>query len=289
MSTGFATALGEITLVLFTTLAPSGALAFVLMGAALLREQGEARVRINRFLIVPIFVSLIGLVASATHLGNPDNALYVFTQVGHSPLSNEVFAAVVFMGLAGVYWLYQFADRANSRVQRAWLVVAMVSAVAFVAAVAFAYAGRTIVTWNTPFVPVALCLNALVGGPVLAVAGLHAANWEPAARGFGRTMVAASGVALAVNVAAYAVQGMDLARMANAVGSAAALVPQYPAMVVLFAALCAVGLAMAGVPLFRRAELSRRRAAAAAALVYAGIFVMRFAFYMMHMTSGISL
>ena len=196
MSTGFATALGEITLVLFTTLAPSGALAFVLMGAALLREQGEARVRINRFLIVPIFVSLIGLVASATHLGNPDNALYVFTQVGHSPLSNEVFAAVVFMGLAGVYWLYQFADRANSRVQRAWLVVAMVSAVAFVAAVAFAYAGRTIVTWNTPFVPVALCLNALVGGPVLAVAGLHAANWEPAARGFGRTMVAASGVAL---------------------------------------------------------------------------------------------
>ena len=170
MSTGFATALGEITLVLFTTLAPSGALAFVLMGAALLREQGEARVRINRFLIVPIFVSLIGLVASATHLGNPDNALYVFTQVGHSPLSNEVFAAVVFMGLAGVYWLYQFADRANSRVQRAWLVVAMVSAVAFVAAVAFAYAGRTIVTWNTPFVPVALCLNALVGDPVLAVA-----------------------------------------------------------------------------------------------------------------------
>ena len=32
--TGFATALNEITLVLFTTLAPSGAVAYVIMGMA---------------------------------------------------------------------------------------------------------------------------------------------------------------------------------------------------------------------------------------------------------------
>lgn len=289
MGSGFDTALGEITLVLFTTLAPSGALAFVLMSAAALHAQGDERARINRFLFIPLFVSLIGLVASATHLGNPDNALYVFTQVGHSPLSNEVFAAVAFMGLAGVYWLYQFAEHARPAVQRVWLVATMAAAMAFVATVAFAYAGRTIVTWNMPLVPVALCLNALVGGPVLAVASLCAAKWEPAGQGFGRVLLAVSTVALVANAAVYVMQGVDLAGIQNAVGSAAALVPHYGAMVLAFAMLAAVGLLMAAAPLFRHKPLSGRRAATAVGLVYAGIFVMRFAFYMTHMTSGISL
>ena len=44
---------------------------------------------------------MVGLVASATHLGNPANALYVFLGVGRSPLSTEVFCAVVFLALGG--------------------------------------------------------------------------------------------------------------------------------------------------------------------------------------------
>ena len=53
---------------------------------------------------------MVGLVASATHLGNPANALYVFTGVGRCPLSTEVFAAVIFLALAGVYLLYSFVE-----------------------------------------------------------------------------------------------------------------------------------------------------------------------------------
>lgn len=45
--TGFATALNEITLVLFTTLAPSGAVAYVIMGMAALRAQGDERKRLS--------------------------------------------------------------------------------------------------------------------------------------------------------------------------------------------------------------------------------------------------
>ena len=40
--TGFATVLNEITLVLFTTLAPSGAVAYVIMGMAALRAQATS-------------------------------------------------------------------------------------------------------------------------------------------------------------------------------------------------------------------------------------------------------
>ena len=103
MVSGLDTALGEITLVLFTTLAPSGVVAYACMALpVLVRSTADAvRQRINLFLNIPLAVSMVGLVASATHLGNPANALYVFLGVGRSPLSTEVFCAVVFLALAG--------------------------------------------------------------------------------------------------------------------------------------------------------------------------------------------
>ncbi len=55
--TGFATALNEITLVLFTTLAPSGAVAYVIMGMAALRAQGDERKRLSGALLIPFLVT----------------------------------------------------------------------------------------------------------------------------------------------------------------------------------------------------------------------------------------
>lgn len=73
MPLGFSMALDEITLVLFTTLAPTGAMACVIMAAVLVfAPLGEAeRTRINRALCIPLIVAMVGLIASATHLGSP--------------------------------------------------------------------------------------------------------------------------------------------------------------------------------------------------------------------------
>lgn len=289
MITGFDTALSEITLVLFTTLAPSGAVAYIVMVLATLRTQGDERKRISGALLIPFLVSLVGLVASATHLGNPDNALYVFSHVGQSPLSNEVGAAVLFLGLSGVHWLYQFAEHAKRPVLNVLVTIAMVAAVVFVLSIAFAYSSRTIMTWNTPFVPVALCLNALVGGPVLALAGLQFSHWKPASGWAGRMLLVLSAMALLVNIGVYLAQAAELAAIKNYVVSAAQLVPHVELFVAGFGVLVVAGLVIDAIPLMRRGELSVVRAAVASALVFAGIFVMRFAFYMMHMTTGISL
>ena len=101
---GFSTAFSEITLVLFTTLAPSGAVAYLLMNLPVLfgRVDGTLRQRLDRLSCLPLAITMVGLIASATHLGNPSNALYVFTGVGRSPLSTEVFCAVIFLALAGM-------------------------------------------------------------------------------------------------------------------------------------------------------------------------------------------
>ena len=287
---GFATALGEITLVLFTTLAPSGAIALALMGLPIVagRASEDERRRIDKFVSVPLVVSMVGLVASATHLGNPANALYVFVGVGRSPLSTEVFCAVVFLALAGVYWLYSFAERPRRGLQRGWMAALIVASGAFVTSVAFAYAADTIVSWDTWHVPANLWLNALVGGPLLALSGLRLARFAPADSLFGRVLVGMAVVALALNVGGYVLQGADLPGLRNAFVSAAGLVPSFGVLVAVFGVCGVLGIGLDGWALFvKRRPLSVVRASVACVFAFAGIFAMRFAFYMMHLTVGL--
>ena len=297
MGLGFETAWGELTLVLFTTLAPAGTLAFIIMTMPILlgRVDGGLRARLEKCLSIPLVLTLGGLVASATHLGNPSNALYVLSRVGASPLSNEVFAAVVFLAFAGLYWLYSFAQAPRRMLQRVWIVATALAGLAFIASIAQAYSVQTIVTWDSALVPVALCLNALVGGPVLAGLGLRASGCiRP--RGEGSLALAGTSLAaLGANVAVYILQARQLDGMANQVVGVGDLVPHYGAMVAAFAVLCACGIALfacaGGVRPATSASTGARRvvfrSAAGCLLVFAGIFTMRFAFYMTHMTVGL--
>lgn len=294
MMTGIDTAWGEITLVLFTTLAPSGVVAFMVMGLSLLRNDlpVETRRRINQFLSIPLVTTMVGLVFSATHLGNPANALYVFLGVGRSPLSTEVFCAVVFLSLAGLYWLYSFSIQPNERLRRWWMVFAIMAGVVFVSSVSLAYDADTIVSWSTPFVPLALWLNALVGGPILALVGLVAARYQPVEGRFGRVLVAVSLVALVANLTVYTLQAFQLPAIENSFLTAADLVPYYGGMVAVFGLLAGAGIGLDVSALFDRRNKSSRRltipcVAMASVLTLSGIFVMRFAFYMMHMTEGL--
>ncbi len=292
---GFANAWDEITLVLFTTLAPSGvaaliimALVFVVRGPAL---DTALRVAIDRFLWVPILVTMVGLVASATHLGNPANALYVLAGVGRSPLSNEVASGVVFLGSAGVYWLTAFsADGGRPRLRRAALVAICALGVVFVTAIAFAYDAETIESWHLPVVPLSLWANALLGGPLLALVGLAAAGYRSRDGRLERGLVAVAVLAWAANVALYLLWGASLPQIENALGAASDLAPAFMPLVGVFAVLAAAGVALAGAVAARVPALTALppwRLAAAFALVAAGLFVMRFAFYMTRMTVGL--
>ncbi len=304
MGIGLQTALGEITLVLFTTLAPSGAVAFAIMGLPVVRGGLDAHehARIDKFLSIPIVVTMAGLVASATHLGNPANALYVFLGVGRSPLSTEAFCAVVFLMLAGMYWLYSFAERPNRAAQRILMVASIVAGAAFVASVAFAYDVETIVSWSTVHVPLSVWLNAFLGGPLLAIVGLRAAGCASVEGRAGRALLALAVVALAGCIALYALQAAQLPSIENSFATAADLVPQYGLMIGAFAILAAAGVAVDAKPLLARDRTTHAasaggpgfragivRATCASLLAFAGIFVMRFAFYMMHMTVGLGL
>ena len=337
--TGFSFAFDEITLVLFTTLAPSGAVAYLLMSLPVMlgRATGDAARRLNQLTCLPLVIAMVGLVASATHLGNPSNALYVFTGVGRSPLSTEVGCAVAFLALAGIYWLYSFAEHPRRGLQRGLLAAIDVAIVAFVVAVAFAYHVDTIITWSLPLVPASLVLNSLVGGPLIALVGFALARW-PVSR------VALCGLAAAAfvaNTVVYVVLGAWLHPLANELATVEQLVPAYPVFAATFVLLSACGIALswraADGAQGRKAVSSGRAMSAPAAapaeplavadapaatpaeqgdataeqgdapaanglpgdlhyvvvraigalLALAGIFVMRFVFYMTHLTVGL--
>ena len=93
-----------------------------------------------------------------------------------------------------------------------------------------------------------------MGGPLLAAITLYAAQWRALAGRFGLMLMAAPFVALAANTVVYIVQGGQLGGVANSVVAAADLV----------------------------------RLLVACLLVFAGVFIMRFAFYMMHLTVGLA-
>lgn len=304
MISGFDTALGEVTLVLFTTLAPSGAIALVLVAAVLLFSKLEStmRARISTFMCIPLVVTMVGLVASATHLGNPANALYVFLHFGSSPLSNEVVSAVGLLACSGLYWLYSFSVKPFAWLQRLLLAMIAATGIVFVAMVSLAYSVDTIVTWSLPMVPISLWLNALVGGPLLAAITLYAAQWRVLAGRFGLLLMTVPFIALAANMVAYIVQGRLLNGVANSVVAAADLVPHYRTMLLAFALMCFAGCVLAALTMHAVSRetvahgggelaFSKRvlvRLLVACLLVFAGIFVMRFAFYMMHLTVGLA-
>ncbi|MEA5020867.1 MAG: DmsC/YnfH family molybdoenzyme membrane anchor subunit [Gordonibacter sp.] len=177
--------------------------------------------------------------------------------------------------------------------QRVWMVFVMVAGAVFVSAVAFAYSAETIVSWNTVYVPINLWLNALVGGPILAIAGLRAARYLPVEARYGRVLVGISAVAFVANVIGLVLQGAELPLIQNAFGAASDLVPYYGIMVVAFALLVLIGIGLDAWVLFGERKglggLCAVRIILASGLVLSGIFVMRFAFYMMHMTVGLGI
>ncbi len=304
MISGFETALGEITLVLFTTLAPTGALAVLIMGIPIMCGRATEREisRINKYLCIPLIVSMVGLVASATHLGNPANALYVFSSVGTSPLSNEVFAAVVFLALTGLYWLYCFSEKPQWLLLRIWYIAIALSGVAFILSVGFAYSSRTILTWNIWQAPAAILCNALVGGPLLALTSYACAGCVLLSRRREVRLLGVSVVAMLVNAGIYALQIHDVLLMSNSVIAVSELVPGYWWALVAFVVFTAAAQVLAWNMIKRlpadptesaHMVASRENKTIIAGLCLAtavcllGIFVMRFCFYLSHITVGL--
>lgn len=287
-------ALSEITLVVFTTIAPAGALGYVFLAAGILFTRDDDRAKkLSTYLIVPLLLALVGLIASATHLGTPANALYVLSGIGRSPLSNEVVAAALFLALGGAAWILSFGHRERDALSTFGLVAASCAALVFVVFVSLAYSVETIPTWNMPLAPLTLWMNALVGGPLVALLSFLCAD-VMSSRRFALACGVCSVAGALANVLLLALEYRALSGIVTTVAVGADLVPFMPVAIVFFFICSIVGALLASFAALRRgfATLAGRRrrivyGVCAVAIVLAGCFAVRFSFYAMYMTWGV--
>ena len=89
-------------LAIFTTLAPMAAASFVVLAYVFLagKPSAEEAKRLDKWTALPAVFMALGMIASFFHLANPMNALFVFSGVGSSPLSNVLLVTVVFAVVA---------------------------------------------------------------------------------------------------------------------------------------------------------------------------------------------
>lgn len=287
-------ALSEITLVVFTTIAPAGALGYAFLSAAIMLTRDDDRAKkLSGYLIAPLLLALVGLIASATHLGTPANALYVLAGVGRSPLSNEVVAAALFLALGGAAWILSFGHRKRDALSVLGLVAASCAALVFVAFVSLAYAVETIPTWDMPIAPLTLWMNALASGPLVALLSFLCADVMPSRR-FALACAACSAAAALINVLLLVFEYRALSGIVTTVAVGSDLVPFMPAAIAVFFLCSLAGMLLCLMVALRRgfATLAgrRRRIAygiCAVAVVLAGCFAVRFSFYAMYMTWGV--
>ena len=157
-------------------------------------------------------------------------------------------------------------------------------------AIGFAYHAPTILTWAYALVPVTLGCSALGGAPLLIVGTVRMAR-VTLGRRLRQVLLGCGVAASVVTVALLVAQWNYMGTVRNAVGPAAELVPFYPLLIGAYGmgALAAYGLTLLA---YRRGTATLPHAgllAGAAAVYFAGLFAVRFGFYMAHMTVGISL
>lgn len=279
MGTGFS----ETPLAVFTTLAPMGAGAFLVLACliAAAKLDDEALARLDKLSIVPFVVSAIGFIGAFFHLANPLHAFGVFAGIGTSPLSNEVAVGVVFMAVALVYVALAFMGKLTASSRKAFSLVVAVLALVFMVFCGLAYMMDTIPTWNTPASIVQMLGYGLLGGSAFAALTCGLAHIEVSQKA--RVVVVAFvAVGLVLSLVGFGMQIMAASSIANIWGAAIDLVPAIWGMFVVLAVCGVVALAL--IVAGGKKNFPLAFSAAACALVVVGVFLARIGFYGLYMS-----
>ena len=279
----FETAASEISLLIFTVLVPMGVTAMGLLGLmrASLGLSDEAAKKFDTLLSIPAVVTIVGLVASFTHLGSPSHVFGMASGIGTSPLSNEIVVAGIAILVAIVYWIFALAKHPEAGTHKVFGIALIVLGLICALFTGLAYMMPTIATWNSPLGAVSQVFAALFGGAVLAALVLALAGAKADKLLGICALVGAAGVAILVLV-----QGGMAGGVVNSAGlTVAGAMGQYWIVAVIAIVLAAV----AAFLVFKNAAVEgavpMMAIAAVAALV--ALVLVRICFYGIFLSVGL--
>ena len=276
MGNGFS----EAPLAVFTTLAPMGACAFIVLALcfAQLKLDDERIAKLDKMTFVPVVIMLAGFVGAFFHLANPAAALGAVAGIGRSPLTNEVAVGGIMLVAAIVYWVLAVTGKLGDGARKAFAWALAVWSVVFAAFCGLAYLVSTVPSWNTPWTVVQMVGYGLLGGSAVGALTLRLAGVE----GVGRRVAALGLAGLVISLVGFGGQIALCGEVANIWGSAASLVPAIWALFAVLAVCGAVAVAIefAG----GRRSLSAGVASVACVAVAVGVFFARIGFYGLFMS-----
>lgn len=282
-------ALTEFPLALFTTLAPAGAGAFVLLAIALFSTSfSEEQLRkLDKLSFVPLIVVAVGLVASFVHLASPGNVFHVFANVGVSPLSNEIVAGVVFGIIALVYCIMAAAGKLSKGARKGFAAVTALAALVFVFFTGMAYSIETVPTWYSPYTPLEIIGICLFGGTLLGALILKGSGAYQKTNSGGIRQISIVMVLLGLALALFAVCSRFFMAdsLSNAQVSGAALTSALTIYLILFVVLMLIAALMGIVAMLKNGSTFLFVSGTIVALV--AICIGRLLFYALQISVGL--
>lgn len=283
------TALNELPLAIFTTLAPIGAGAFVVLAAAVcsLKLDDAQTKAVDRFSLIPAALVAVGFAASFFHLASPLHAVGVFAGIGHSPLSNEIAVGVVFFAAMALYLALGLAGRLSAAARKPFALAVAVLALVFVVFTGMAYMMPTIPSWDSPLVPLEMAGVALFGGALVALSVLALAKVLDGRGGHALKSLAFIAGLAGLAIAAVALVGhVELLGALWSPSADGSLLAAEAMPLLIAAAVCGVAAAAClAYASFGKTVLVPSAIGAVAAV--AGVFLMRLAFYAVQMSIGL--
>ncbi|HCR7330689.1 TPA: dimethyl sulfoxide reductase anchor subunit [Shigella flexneri] len=252
----------EWPLMIFTVFGQCVAGGFIVLALALLK--GDLRAEAQQRVIACMFglwvLMGIGFIASMLHLGSPMRAFNSLNRVGASALSNEIASGSIFFAVGGIGWLLAMLKKLSPALRTLWLVVTMVLGVVFVWMMVRVYNSiDTVPTWYSIWTPMGWAMRLL---PAISV------------------------LALVVSGVMSVMQGTELATIHSSVQQAAALVPDYGALMSWRIVLLAVALCLWIAPQLKGYQPAVPLLSVSFILLLAGELIGRGVFYGLHMTVG---
>ncbi len=283
-------ALAELPLAIFTTLAPTGAGAFIILALAvnlLPLNEGQLK-KLDRFTLIPFIVSIIGIFASVLHLTQPLHAIFIYAGLITSPLVNEIAVAGIFALAAFVYCLLGLIGKLSLKLRKILSIVVAALALVFSVFIGFAYIVETIESWYNPFTVtqfLGFCLfgGTLMGTLTLGLAGIFDECLEKKSFKNSLLLIAIIGFVLSLGsmlAFAHYINGLQ-----SPAGSGAEMMAEVFFLLIVFAVLAV--LAFIGQLFLIYKGTTHAVAIVSLLLVLVAIFCARLVFYATQMSVGL--
>ncbi|XNM89944.1 dimethyl sulfoxide reductase anchor subunit DmsC [Escherichia coli] len=276
----------EWPLMIFTVFGQCVAGGFIVLALALLKgdPRAEAQQRVIACMFGLWVLMGIGFIASMLHLGSPMRAFNSLNRVGASALSNEIASGSIFFAVGGIGWLLAMLKKLSPALRTLWLIVTMVLGVIFVWMMVRVYNSIDTVDL-VQHLDDGFFLTMFMGGPLLGYLLLSLAGVDGWAM---RPLPAISVLALVVSGVVSVMQGAELATIHSSVQQAAALVPDYGALMSWRIVLLAVALCLWIAPQLKGYQPAVPLLSVSFILLLAGELIGRGVFYGLHMTVGMA-